>query len=834
MTGFRNSRLDASVPALVLLLFSGAAGLAHQVIWTRRLVDVLGASAETFSRVVGAFCIGLALGSALAAARPARTASAWRRVALAELTVALLGLIVLQAPPMADAVRDHWGIGAGLRWGLPAFLIIPPAVAMGLVLPAVLSAVRNPAITLQAYAINTFGGVLGIALTVFIALPALGLRGAGVAVCGLSGLLALGAWTAHRVSGWSDLPNPSPDPSTGHSARPDFIAPRVASLLAFASGFLVLGLEVTAQHQFAQIAINSHFSGATILAIVLLSLTGSTFALVLLEGRGRRWDLGNLLLMAGGVWTLQPLLFLWLRPGLQILPYELAPAAYFLRLTGLAVLTLAPGFVVSGLLFPRLLQSAGEPRTIARLLAWNGLGSWMGAETFQIVLLPSLGLWRTALAAAGTYLLFALPLVRSAGREASPCRPAWRGWRAALALILVWTAVWPRAARWPQVGYAPAERVVAVTTGREGVVATVVRDADDWRIVFNNSYTLGGSRAQSNQERQAHLPLLLHGSPATVALLGIATGSTLAGAAQNPGIQRLDAFELSPIAVRFAREHFAPFNRSVFDDARVRVFLDDARSGVASTHGVYDVIVGDLFLPWRTGEGRLFSREHFGAVHRALKPDGLFCQWLPLFQLTRLHYDVIVRTFLSKFPNGFLVRGDFYPELPIVGLCGFAGGRSLDAVDWTGVARACERLRAAGTVADPLARHVDGVAMCVVGPLPSPGPGPVNTLDNAWLEWDAGRNVVGLRTPWFVGVPLAEYLREVVRGSAARLPQQLRAAHDSGQFFLTLEVAARVRAPVLANLQSQILERLPASLRFDPEADWTQWPGSQKPSPGNW
>jgi len=41
--------------ALILALVSGASALAHQLVWTRRFVDVLGANADTFSKVVGAF-----------------------------------------------------------------------------------------------------------------------------------------------------------------------------------------------------------------------------------------------------------------------------------------------------------------------------------------------------------------------------------------------------------------------------------------------------------------------------------------------------------------------------------------------------------------------------------------------------------------------------------------------------------------------------------------------------------------------------------------------------------------------------------------------------------
>ena len=800
--------------AFLLLFASGAAGLAHQILWTRRLVDVLGASTDTFSKVVGAFFVGLALGSGWSALRPPRPDTAWRRLVGAELAVALLGVGVLLAVPLADILRPLPILGGGIRLLLPLLLVTPPAFAMGVVLPAMMSALGGHRTAVGLYTVNTLGGVLGIAAVVFLALPRWGLVGAGLASCAVNVLIAL------AVLLWR--PRSSAERQESHSVpRPAGPTPWTL-FLAFASGFLVLGLEVVSQHQFAQVTINSHFSSAVVLSGVLLALTAAAAgvgSIHLPTGRLLSISLG----LAALACLLEPILFLSLRPGLQIIPYELTPPHYFAAVGILASVTLVPVFFASGLLFPLLLRDTDQPRQVAQLLAINGLGGWLGAELTPAWLLPTGGLWRTMLAAGVAYWV----LKQFSG--STQTRPWIRG-LAVTGTVLVLMFLGRSAGRWPQVSPAPGERPVEVTVGREGVVATVVHDSQDWRIIFNNTYTLGGSRAQANQERQAHLPLLLHGAPRSVALLGVATGSTLAGAAVHPELTRIDAFELSPIAARFARDHFAPFNRRVFADPRVRVTIEDARWGVIQHPGEYDVVIGDLFLPWRTGEGRLFTQEHFAAVRRSLKPDGLFCQWLPLFQLTRSQFDLIARTFQSEFTNAFLLRGDFYTELPIVGLCGFADGRPVSAVDWTRVSENCATLRQPGrAVTDPLVRHPEGVAMSLLGPLPTPPTGPVNTLGNARLEWSAGGNIIGLKQPWFIGVPAAEYFREVHRAGVDSVPRELQAAHDSGQFFLTLEVAAKVNAPVRANLEAQLPTRLPPSLRADPAADWSAWPMRVKP-----
>lgn len=850
--------------AHLLLFLSGAAALAHQILWTRRLVDVLGASSETFARVIGTFFVGLALGGALAAWKPAAPARGWRRVALAELVVALLALPVLLVVPVAGALR---GLVSSelLKLVLPGLLMLPPALGMGLVFPSVAGALGSRARPVPLYLANTFGGVIGIAVLVGWALPVLGTWQSGLATCGVN--LVVTGLAGRLASRGADVTARNPLAETGNRPGPipqsAFRIPR-STPLAFGSGFLVLGLEVALQHQFAQVTINSHFSGATVLMFVLLALVVAG----MLASRTERL-LGSVpralvvtLLGTAVVCALQPMSFHWMRPGLAALPYELPPVSYYPRVALLALGVMVPVFFAAGLTFPLLLHSLKTGRDGARelavLLAVNGVGGWLGAEFAQRWLLPWAGLWGAmsglalvALVMAGSAAFLATSRkdepgeagsenaeVATAGqRHLSPAAPGRRsrGWKSRAAgglpfvaglVVIALAGGYTR--RLPQVSPVPGERVVEVRVGREGVVATVNQGPDDWRIVFNNTYTLGGSKAQANQERQAHLPLLLHGRAKRVGLLGLATGSTTAGAAVHPGVDRIEAVELSGLVIEFARRHFAPFNRGVLTNPAVRVFHEDARWVIADRAADYDVVIGDLFLPWRTGEGRLFTAEHFAAVRRALKPDGLFCQWLPLFQLTRPQFDVIARTFQREFPGVFLLRGDFYADLPIVGLCAFADGRGLGEVDWPAVARACERLRAAA-VTDPLARHLEGVAMCVIGEPPPPSSGPVNTLGNGWLEWDAGHNIVGLRTPWFIGVPWAEFVRDTVRANAARLPAELRAAHDAGQFFLTLSVADHVKASALANLTAQMRERLPAPLRTDSAAAWRHWPMRLKP-----
>lgn len=855
-SGFR--KFHAWLP--VAFFLSGAAALTHQVVWTRRLVDVLGASAATFSQVIGAFFVGLAAGSFWMARQSATGPRGVRWAGVAELLVGVLAIPALFANPIADALRGTLGSGF-LKSGLVPLLVIPSAVMMGVVMPSalrVLGGSQRDALMARVYAANTFGGVAGMVATVFLLIPTLGLVGAGIAACLFNGMVGLALIWAGRhsrqpsdtqdrqVEGVDGIPARLAD-EVGGEAREAQTGSILLSMTGFLSGFLVLAAEVVLQHQFAQVTINSTFSSSLVLAIVLVGLgLGSWAAGRWLSGSNNAArTMAAVLGLAGLACGLEPWLFHGHVPGLRPLPYTLPAFEYFGRLVGLGLVAVLPVMLCSGCVFPLALKSAGSHRGIAVMLAWNGVGGWMGSELAERWIGPALGLWRSMAVFGALYgglgLWWAvqwMPRTHATPLETatpgSVAKPSARGrfehwgWAALWAGLACLMAMGSLRLGWrlPHVGTAPGEKLVGVAVGREGVVATVTAATNDWRILFNNTYTLGGSKAAMNQERQAHLPLLLHGRADSVGVLGIATGSTLAGVTLHREIQQITAAELSPLAYQMARGFFAEFNRNSLRDPRVQVVLEDARWLAADRRGAFDVVIGDLFLPWRTGEGRLFSLEHFEQVRRSLRPGGLYCQWLPLYQLTRAQFDCICRTFLEVFPRALVLRGDFYGDMPIVGL---VGGRTLDQVDWAAVERATSSFGARRDVRDALVRHAEGVAMAVLGELPLPGPGPINTLGNNWLEWDAGRNILGMRTPWFIGVPCAEWMRAIHRQSNPRLPEHWREAHDAGQFFLTLDVAVLAESPLVENFRSQIPERMPRALWTDPNVDWQQWPSRVKP-----
>jgi spermidine synthase len=208
---------------LVPFLF-GMSSLALEVILTRLLVTVTGASIYAFAIVLAVFLFGIGLGSRQAR-EMLRDASRAPRVlgacAVAVPLLSLLGVIALRwqlaEPDLFASLANRMpsNVSPVLMWSshalFAALALLPPAVAFGIALPAcaAVAVERAPRVAHERtlgriYAANTLGALLGSLGAAFVLMPALGLR-AGYAIalapCILAGLLTPSAPRARWAIG---------------------------------------------------------------------------------------------------------------------------------------------------------------------------------------------------------------------------------------------------------------------------------------------------------------------------------------------------------------------------------------------------------------------------------------------------------------------------------------------------------------------------------------------------------------------------------------------------------------------------------------------------------
>jgi spermidine synthase len=400
------------------------------------------------------------------------------------------------------------------------------------------------------------------------------------------------------------------------------------------------------------------------------------------------------------------------------------------------------------------------------LSAANAAGAAAGALVAGFVVVPALGVRGGFLVVAVAFVVLAAAL--------RPTGARWHG-LASAAVLLGLVVADPLHA--PLTHLRDASETLRTTIEGPSGIVTVVDARDDVQLRLDTFYTLGGTGGAANERRQALVPLLLHPHPRRVAFIGLATGIT-ASVAPALGVPDTTVVELVPEVADAARTHFATANDGLLERGDVHLVIDDGRRYLAATDARYDVIVSDLFIPWHAGTGSLYAREMYQTVAARLEPDGLFCQWLPLYQLTREEFDVIARTFLEVFPAASLWRADFYADRPVVALVGLRRPRQLDLDAVPARVAALP-----STVRDTMVASPRALAMLYAGDLSAVAglfaSAPVNTDDRPVIEFLAPRLTRMSRAgdkDWFTGEALAAFY-EVLAAEPA-MPTAPLAATD--------------------------------------------------------
>ncbi len=152
----------------------------------------------------------------------------------------------------------------------------------------------------------------------------------------------------------------------------------------------------------------------------------------------------------------------------------------------------------------------------------------------------------------------------------------------------------------------------------------------------------------------AHIPLLLHGSPKRMLVVGAGTGGAIAGAIAYP-LERIDVFDVSRVPVR-AAVRMGPVSYGAFLDGRVRVATGDPEDLLARAPR-YDVIVLEAAGRWTERAIAASTREYLARVRAHLDQGGIAAGWIPESALTREGFLAALAAWADVFPQVELWAG---------------------------------------------------------------------------------------------------------------------------------------------------------------------------------
>ncbi|MBS1148531.1 MAG: spermine/spermidine synthase family protein [Myxococcaceae bacterium] len=806
---------------LGLLFLSGFTGLVYELVWSKRLANLLGSSGHAHAIVLATFMGGLALGAWLFGRTADRVKRPLALYGVLELGVGAyalvfrfvlegLGSVYLQIAPGMDPDGSGRPIAKLL---LAAASLLVPTVLMGGTVPALtryftqrLGAAKKELSVL--YAVNSLGAALGCLFAGVSLIPSDGLLKSEGKAAALNLALGAAAVLIALRSGPSGATEPSgaEAPARQYSA----LAVRAALVGVALSGFTAMLYEITWIRLLSIVIGGTSYAFTFILTAFILGIGLGSAWLSRREPKPGEEEPDALALFA----RLQVLLVATVCLALPFygrMPYLFLNVHAALKksiATWPLYQLLTFGFCVSVLMVPTFFLGASFPAAarvalsrvdklggqLGSVYLWNTVGTVLGSLLGGLLLLPVLGLEGNFAVGLGFNLLAA----GIAGWASKPAgvTPLKHLWPVAAALVVVivygastvgWSGVvtssgryreWERTFDSFDAFRTQVKNRSEVKFQRDDVFASVlVGEAGPLRYMrINGKIDASNGSDIDTQILAGHLGVLTHpGEVKRVLLVGMGAGITAGSLLTHP-IEVLDVVEISPAVIEAARL-FGEDNGRALDDPRCKVHIEDAKTFLLLSPEKYDLIVSVPSNPWVSGVSGLFSRDFFQVASAHLAPGGRIVQWFHTYESSDALVRLVLRTLRDTFAHGTSWVG---PQDLVM-----LGTQEPQVVDLEQVAARMERpavkadlLRAkTPDLATLLGRQVHSDE----GQLQFAGQGPINSDDRNRLEYESP-------SAYYVGdfVDVRDERKSRDRGAKLELARYL-AAHP-----LTVEQAEHV------------------------------------------
>ncbi|HEX9728185.1 MAG TPA: hypothetical protein VGA37_06760 [Gemmatimonadales bacterium] len=671
----------------LIFAVSGVAGLIYESIWARYLGLFVGHSAYAQVLVLAIFLGGMALGAILVARYTDKVPDPLLAYAGVEL---MLGVAAFGFHPaylaVTQAAYDRvfpalagTAMLTAVQWAIAGALILPQSILLGTTFPLMVAgALRRTALPpgkpiAWLYFANSFGAAVGVLLAGFWLLRLAGLPGTVLAAGMINVVVALTVYLVARsrpiVARVTAVPAVAVRQADGDA--PDTTRwLRFLLLVSFGTAAASFMYEIGWLRMLALVLGTATHAFELMLSAFILGLALGAFWV---RERADRWT--NPLLALGAVqWSMGLL-------ALATIPLYLASFGWtahlmntFARSDGgyagftvsryvICLAIMLPSTFCAGMTLPlitRMLLGRGVgERAIGAVYGVNTLGSIVGVVVAGLIALPLLGLKGLLVLGAtidmglGVWILF---VVR--GHNVSLRRLA-VGSAMATAVITIASLLAPAfdttvlASGVFRTGRLYGPGSVEMQFYRDGRTASVsvVRNVSDGRLVVATNGKSDASLAaawlsacsdtttkvplRGDVSTQALAPLITlahHPGARNAAVIGQGSGMSSHFLLGASNLATVVTIEIEPEMVAASRA-FYPANRRVFDDPRSRIVMADAKAYFATRPEPFDLMVSEPSNPWVSGVASLFTSEFYERVTHYLADDGVFGQWVHLYEI---------------------------------------------------------------------------------------------------------------------------------------------------------------------------------------------------------
>src|ERR1700722_7395999 len=652
---------------LAVFVVSGFTGLIYESIWSHYLKLFLGHAAYAQTLVLAIFMGGMALGSWAVARYSVRIRHLLWSYVLIEGLIGVLGVSFHRTFVIASdfsfasvipALPSGFWIHA-YKWSLAALMILPQSVLLGATFPLISGGIirrwpDRPGETLATlYFTNSLGAALGVLISGFILIKAVGLPGTILTAGLVNVALALLVWfVVRRQTEPASTPQTAPAPS---AAALDTSA-RWFVIAAFLTGAASFMYELGWIRMLSLVLSSSTHSFELMLSAFIFGLAfGGLYV------RSRIAQIRDPATYLGGVMVVMGALAALSLPAYNVtFDFMAWCLAHFTRTESgyvafnavsqsIAALIMIPATFCAGMTLPlltrELMRRGTGERAIGTIYSVNTLGAIVGVLLTVHILMPLIGVKGVIVGGAGIHMALGLSRLL-ADRRQQPRTAAIAMTTSVLVLALVIFGVNLDPQRLAsgvyRTGSATLRAGAMVGYLRDGKTATISLSYRPDKVVIiatNGKPDAGVQMGQgpatldeTTMVMLAALPLSLHPSPKRVANIGFGSGITAHTLLGSSLVERMDTVEIEPFMVEAARKGFGRRISNVFEDPRSHIVYEDAKTFFASAREPYDLIISEPSNPWVSGVATLFSDEFYGRIAQYLRSDGYLVQWIQTYE----------------------------------------------------------------------------------------------------------------------------------------------------------------------------------------------------------
>lgn len=652
-----------------LFTLSGFSGLIYQSVWSHYLKLFLGHAAYAQTLVLIIFMGGMAIGAWLAAKHSVKAKNLILLYAICEGIVGLFGVFF---HPMFTGITEYafnqllpsfdssFTINS-VKWLIAAMMIMPQSILLGATFPLLATGIirkfgsaggRNLA---TLYFVNSIGAAVGVIVNVYYFIPAAGLPGSAV-IAGIFNLaIAIAIWVFSRRDVY-----PLIKTAVGKVSKVDIKAYLLIAGVTGAASFIyeivwirMLSMVLGASTHSFEIMLSAFILGLAIGSLWIRKRINSfkdpVTALAVIQV-----VMGVLALLTLPMYDKSFELMLFFSHSLALTEngYVLFNIISYL----ICVFIMLPTTICAGMTLPLLthllIKSSGSDTSVGKIYTANTIGSIIGIVLASQILMPMMGMKNALVVGAGLDLAAGFYLFFYFG----PSKQMWQKVvMAAPVLVLVITTTLVtldpmkmsssvfRSGRYlnpylSEVVYYVDGKTSTVTMTEvqsvDGMILSIINNGKpDASIRYKNPDTeLKPTTDEPTMIMLGALPYLLKEDVKQVANIGLGSGLTAQTLLQNAALERIDSIEIEAAVVEGSKR-FGERVDKVYNDPRSHIIVDDAKTYFVSNKTVYDAIISEPPNPWVSGVASLFSAEFYQSLPNFLTPDGLFVQWMHLYEL---------------------------------------------------------------------------------------------------------------------------------------------------------------------------------------------------------